>query len=215
MLKLKESQRVEFKTSFGKEVIISLVAFANTQGGKVILGMSDDGQVTGVDIGPETLQRYLNEIKTATYPQLIPNADISEIDGRTVVIFEINEFPVKPVSYKNRYYRRVKNSNHLLTLDEIVDFQQQSLNVSYDSCPLNERLSSLDIKLIERFVDNVNSRGRINLKDNLVTNLTKLKLIRNDKPTLAAMLLFGNHGYSIHIGSARTKTVFFANLYVR
>lgn len=45
MLKLKESHKVEFKTSFGKEVIISLVAFANAQGGKVIIGMSDDGRV--------------------------------------------------------------------------------------------------------------------------------------------------------------------------
>ena len=34
ILKLKESHKVEFKTSFGKEVIISLVAFANTQGGQ-------------------------------------------------------------------------------------------------------------------------------------------------------------------------------------
>lgn len=205
MLKLKESHKVEFKTSFGKEVIISLVAFANAQGGKVIIGMSDDGRVTGVNIGPETLQRYLNEIKTATYPQLIPNADVSEIDGKTVVVFEINEFPVKPVSCKNRYYRRVKNSNHLLTLDEIVDLQQQSLKISYDAYPLSERLSSLNINLIERFIDNVNSRGRINLKDDLVTNLTKLKLIRNDKPTLAAMLLFGDHGYSIHIGRFKSE----------
>ena len=205
MVKLKESQKVEFKASFGKEVIISLVAFANAQGGKVIIGMADDGRVTGVDIGPETLQRYLNEIKTATYPQLIPNTDVSEIDGKTVVVFEINEYPVKPVSYKNRYYKRVKNSNHLLTLDEIVDLQQQGLNISYDAYPLNERLSSLDIKLIERFVNNVNSRGRINLKDDLVTNVTKLKLIRNDKPTLAAMLLFGDHGYSIHIGRFKSE----------
>ncbi len=30
---LKESGRVEFKTSFGKEVIMSLAAFANTKGG--------------------------------------------------------------------------------------------------------------------------------------------------------------------------------------
>ena len=205
MVKLKESQKVEFKASFGKEVIISLVAFANAQGGKVIIGMADDGRVTGVDIGPETLQRYLNEIKTATYPQLIPNTDVSEIDGKTVVVFEINEYPVKPVSYKNRYYKRVKNSNHLLTLDEIVDLQQQGLNISYDAYPLNERLSLLDIKLIERFVNNVNSRGRINLKDDLVTNVTKLKLIRNDKPTLAAMLLFGDHGYSIHIGRFKSE----------
>jgi predicted HTH transcriptional regulator len=35
-----ESQQVEHKKAFGKEVIISLVAFANTEGGKVSLGLT-------------------------------------------------------------------------------------------------------------------------------------------------------------------------------
>ncbi|MDI6687830.1 MAG: ATP-binding protein, partial [Desulfobacterales bacterium] len=47
---MKESGTVEFKSSFGKEVIISLVAFANTEGGKVFVGVNDKGKVVGVDI---------------------------------------------------------------------------------------------------------------------------------------------------------------------
>lgn len=50
-----ESQAVEHKKSFGKEVVISLVAFANTDGGKVIVGIDDHGNVCGVDVGQETL----------------------------------------------------------------------------------------------------------------------------------------------------------------
>jgi len=34
-----ESQQIEHKSSFGKEVIISLVAFANTAGGRVVIGI--------------------------------------------------------------------------------------------------------------------------------------------------------------------------------
>ena len=51
--KLKESRNVEFKSSFGKEVIISLVAFANTRGGKVILGVDDKGTAKGIELGSE------------------------------------------------------------------------------------------------------------------------------------------------------------------
>lgn len=87
---------------FGKEVIISLVAFANTDGGRVIVGIDDNGTVCGIDVGPETVQRYLNAIKTSTYPQLFPKIHIQEKDKHTILIFEINEFPIKPVSYKNR-----------------------------------------------------------------------------------------------------------------
>ena len=36
-----ESETVELKTSFSDEVIISLVAFANTNGGTVFIGVSD------------------------------------------------------------------------------------------------------------------------------------------------------------------------------
>jgi ATP-dependent DNA helicase RecG len=133
LIKNGESETVEFKTAFGKEVIISLVAFANTEGGKVVVGVDNAGKSTGLDIGPETEQRYLNEIKISTYPQILPHITLLELDGKHVLVFEINEYPIKPVSYKNRYYKRGKNSNHSLTLDEIVDLQQQSLNISYDA----------------------------------------------------------------------------------
>lgn len=111
-----ETQQIEHKKSFGKEVIISLVAFANTDGGKVIVGVDDKGNVHGVDVGPETLQRYLNEIKVATYPQLFPKIRIEEKKGKYFLVFEVSEYPIKPVAYKNRYYKRVHNSNHPLTL---------------------------------------------------------------------------------------------------
>jgi len=88
-----ETQLVEHKKSFGKEVIISLVAFANTEGGSVIVGVDDDGNPCGLEAGPETVQRCLNEIKVATYPQLVPKARAVEKDGRQIVIFEIPEFP--------------------------------------------------------------------------------------------------------------------------
>jgi predicted HTH transcriptional regulator len=41
-----ESQTIEYRKSFGKEVIISLVAFANTDGGRVYVGMDDTGILT-------------------------------------------------------------------------------------------------------------------------------------------------------------------------
>ena len=215
ILKKGESETVEFKTRFNKETIVSLAAFANTKGGKVVVGVDNKGRVIGIDVRPETVQRYLNEIKVATYPQIMANVDEHQIDGKTVLVFEISEYPVKPISFKNRYYKRVRNSNHMLTLDEIVDLQQQSLNISYDAYPLKENLSSLDTALLEKFVETINSRGRINLQDDLLTNLTKLKLVQAGKPTLAAMLLFGNHGYSIHIGRFKSEDTIIDDLLMK
>ena len=63
LIKQGESQTVEFKTSFQKEVIESVVAFTNTQGGKVFVGVKDDGRIVGVDIKNETLKDWINQIK--------------------------------------------------------------------------------------------------------------------------------------------------------
>ena len=200
-----ESQLVEHKKSFGKEVIISLVAFANSDGGKVIVGIDDKGIVCGVEVGPETLQRYLNEIKVATYPQLLPKTRIDEEGEKHLLVFEVGEYPVKPVAYKNRYYKRVHNSNHLLTLEEIVDLQQQSLSISYDAYPSPNTLSELNKGLIEEFFKRVNSRGRVVLRDDLLTNLVKLKLVRDGKITHAANLLFGDPDFAIRIGRFKSE----------
>ena len=151
----------------------------------------------------------------ATYPQIMPHLTQYEIDHKTVLVFEINEYPVKPVSYKNRYYKRVKNSNHLLALDEIIDLRQQSLNVSYDAYPLEENPASLDSSLMTRFMETAGATGRVNLRDDLFTNLLKLRLIQKGKPTLAAMLLFGNHGYAIHAGRFKSPETIIDDFYTK
>jgi ATP-dependent DNA helicase RecG len=71
-----ESARVEFKTSFQKELIETLVAFANSKGGLVIVGISDAGQITGVDIKAETLQGWVNQCKQNTTPSFIPDIEV-------------------------------------------------------------------------------------------------------------------------------------------
>ena len=190
ILKSGESERTEFKRSFGKEVIISLAAFANTEGGRVVVGVDNSGNPTGISIGPETEKQYLNEIKVATYPQIMPHLIRFEIDRKTVLLFEINEYPVKPVSDKNRYYKRVKNSNHLLALDEIIDLRQQSLNVSYDAYLLAENPASPDTLQMTRFMEKAGATGRVNLQDDLFTNLMKLRFVQDGKPTANKKLSF-------------------------
>ena len=210
-----ESLTIEYKRNFAKEVIISLVAFANSSGGSVMIGMNDDGTPCGVEIGPEMVQRYLNEIKVATYPQLLPKAHVDLLNGKHVVAFEVSEFPIKPVSYKNRYYKRVHNSNHLMTLEEIVALQQECLSVSFDSHPVNLALFAINMGVVERFFSLVNKRGRFSMKDDPLTNLSKLKFIRDGRLTLATVLLFGDHDYSLRIGRFKSESTIIDDLVIK
>lgn len=125
-----ESETVEFKTSFNDQVIVSLVAFANTKGGSVYVGISDNGTIKGVKIKKETLQKWVNEIKNKTQPSIIPSMHILKQKDKKVVCIKVNEFPVKPLSFKGRYYKRRNNSNHQLSPNEITDMNLQSLQIS-------------------------------------------------------------------------------------
>ena len=53
-----ESQTAEFKTSFQKQVIESVVAFANAKGGKIFIGIKDNGTIQGIDIGQSCIQLF-------------------------------------------------------------------------------------------------------------------------------------------------------------
>ncbi len=50
-----ESETLEFKASFQKEVLESIAAFANTRGGKVLLGVGDTGELLGLQLSHERL----------------------------------------------------------------------------------------------------------------------------------------------------------------
>ncbi|MDR1782983.1 MAG: ATP-binding protein, partial [Dysgonamonadaceae bacterium] len=80
---LKETQHIEFKPRFNEDVIETLVAFANTRGGRILVGVDDNGKpLKKFTVGKESLQNWVNEVKQKTSPQIIPDIDIIEIDGQ-------------------------------------------------------------------------------------------------------------------------------------
>ena len=160
LLNTGESVDIEFKVSFGREVIETLVAFANTVGGTVLIGVNDDATLSGVTIGKETLNDWLVQIKSATSPSIIPDIESHRETGRTIVSIHISEYPVKPVNTRGRYYKRVASSNHQLSLTEINDLYMQSLQLSWDAYEApRHSLDELDVAKIETFITQVNNCG--------------------------------------------------------
>ena len=171
-----ESETVEFKTSFNDEVIISLVAFANTKGGAVFIGISDEREVIGVNLGKETVQRWLNEIKNKTEPAITPANKEHKADDKTYVTIHVQEFPVGLLLFKDRYYKRVNNSNHQLSPAEIADLKLLTLQISRDANPAsNYTLYDIDWNKVNQFTDKVSEKGCFRLSGNIKDNLKKVK----------------------------------------
>ena len=131
-LPINESLTVEFKSSFNKDVIETLVAFANASGGTVFIGASDNGKPQGVNIEKDTVQNWVNEIKNETEPQIIPELKTLDIGGKDIVALSVCEYPVKPVSTRGRFFKRINNLNHLLGAVEIADEHLKTINSSWD-----------------------------------------------------------------------------------
>ena len=82
-----ETQSVELKESLRlkDEIGETVSAFSNSDGGAVLIGVSNSGVVSGVDIGKNTLEEFANYIKRNTDPQIFPSVKIQEVDGKKVV----------------------------------------------------------------------------------------------------------------------------------
>jgi len=132
IIKQGENETTEFKTSFSDEVIVSLVAFANAKGGSVFIGVDDNGILKGVHLQTESVQNWINEIKTKTAPPLIPDAEVLDYKNQKILVFYIQEYPIKPVSFRGRYYKRVANANQLMNVNEVVNTHLQTVNTSWD-----------------------------------------------------------------------------------
>jgi ATP-dependent DNA helicase RecG len=210
-----ETEYIEFKLRFNDEVIESLTAFANTKGGKVLVGVKDNGApVKNFTIGRETVQECLNEIKNKTEPTIIPDVNIVNYQGSEVIEFSIPEFPVKPVACRGRYFKRVKNSNHQLNPVEIADIYMQSMQYSWDSYPYNgANIDSLNKGKIRAFITKVNSIGRFQLPKSPEAALQKLRMLKDNVPSNAAMILFSKENllYNVHIGRFKTPSLIIAD----
>jgi ATP-dependent DNA helicase RecG len=193
LIKRGESKTVEFKETFDNKTIETAVAFANTRGGHIVIGVSDKGAKKGVQIGKETLIGWTNKISQGTQPRIIPEVESSEIESKIIAVIQIKEFPIKPVSTKGRCYRRVGNSNRLMTPQDIAEMHLHSTGTSWDKTPAPDAtLSDIDPEKIKSYIRRSRDAGRRDVGDHEepFEILKKLELVKEGKLTWAALLLF-------------------------
>lgn len=211
-----EGETLEFKSSFNKAVIETIIAMSNKKGGKIILGIKNDKKIIGVTVTEETIQKWINEIKQNTQPSVFPDFELIYVENKNIIIISIDEFPLKPVTYKDRAYIRLKNSNHKLNIDEITEMRNLSLNYSFDSFKVDTSYNELDTKALEVFQNRMEISGRFKPSKSIKDDLIKLDLIKKEgKLTRAAELLFGNHKTNIHIGRFKSQTTIIDDLMIR
>lgn len=98
---LYESERMEYKSRLIDDIYKEVIAFANTDGGVIYLGIDDKGNLVGIDDVDETYTRLTNGIRDAIAPDVTMFVRYVLQDNKVIQI-EVNEGSYKPYYLKSK-----------------------------------------------------------------------------------------------------------------
>lgn len=122
-----EGSMLEYKETISSGLARELVAFANTAGGKNLLGVRDDGSVRGIKDTNDIRARIQDIARNCDPPVKIL---ITHID--TVTIITVRESSEKPVQCSDGFFWRQGAVTQKLTRDEIRTFFQKEGAIRFD-----------------------------------------------------------------------------------
>lgn len=193
-----ENESLEFKESprLKEEIGQAVSAFSNANGGSILIGVSNDGKVIGVDIGRNTIEELANYTKRNTDPPIFPSLKVLDVEGKKIIMIEVKESAEKPVFFKNHAYKRVGKTNQRISSSELRKLAKESgARVYWDEQICKEAgLENIDWEFVKDFFipgyEKFSERGIIGTPEEL---LEALSCIKEGKPTNAGILLFGKN----------------------
>lgn len=188
LLKEGEGLTIEFKESFSSKLDKDMVAFANTHGGCIFLGVDDSGKIVGQNLAND-LKAKINSLARNCEPGVTVKG-IEQI--AQVVVITIAESAEKPHSCSAGYYRRLDAATQKMNQKELkLLFEASSSKPRFED-QVNKDASWEDISSskIKRFL----TETRITLDKVEPKKLLKsLRLASGDKINNAGVLFFAEN----------------------
>ena len=127
-----EDYKTEFKEQADKSLDREIVAFANSSGGHIYIGITDAGKVKGINITNKLKSQIQNIAKNCD-----PKIDVSfqEMEKEKILIIEVKNSGDKPHKCSSGFYIRSGASSQKLTRDEIRSFMEEEGILRFDSLP--------------------------------------------------------------------------------
>ena len=94
----KESIHLELKKEYVKDILKTVIAFANTSGGKIYIGIDDDGKVLGVQRLDTDILKLSNSIRDSIKPDitLFTSILVEKIDSNDVIVVDVQKGASSP-----------------------------------------------------------------------------------------------------------------------
>ena len=138
-----ESKNIEYKVTLpdkSEKYMKTIVAFANTQGGKLIIGVDDkEHHVVGVENDElfQLMDRIANSVSDCCEPQIIPEIEPQTLDGKSVIIVSVEAGKNRPYYLKskgkeNGTYIRVAGTSRQAFPEKIKELEMEGARISWD-----------------------------------------------------------------------------------
>lgn len=196
LAKLPESKTLEFKrdTSSLDSILKSIIAFANTAGGIILIGVEDDGTIVGLADPHHIQEQVANAIAHRIKPQILPDFHVIEAEGKSTLVIQVDHLPA-PYYLENKgendgVYIRLGNTNRIAGKEMITEIKRAHHYPFFDKSPCD---NATEIDLDKQLIQTVFS------KQDFIIDTAKLLslgiLIRKGKRIVASnggIILFGN-----------------------
>jgi predicted HTH transcriptional regulator len=138
-----ESKNVEYKVTLpdkSEKYMKTIVAFANTQGGKLVVGIDDKThEIVGVEneILFQVMDGIANAVSDSCMPQIIPDIEPQTVDGKTVIVVSVEAGKNRPYYLKskgkeNGTYIRVAGTSRQAFPEKIRELEMEGARISWD-----------------------------------------------------------------------------------
>ena len=132
-----ESKTLEFKEQMpaNQSIVKTVIAFANTSGGKLIIGVNDDREIVGITDDIFELQDKISSIiYESCYPALLPHMYTKNIEGKILLVIDVNRgslvpYYVKSEGKENGVYIRIGATNRKADRESILELERQRTNI--------------------------------------------------------------------------------------
>ena len=186
-----EQQNIEYKQSWHDDYLKWVCGFANAQGGVIVVGKDDSGNMFGVAESKKLMDDIPNKIRNAM--GITVEVNLHEENGNHFIEIITPPYSV-PISLRGRYYYRSGSTKHELTGASLNEFLLKKSGKTWDDViEPRANFEDIDEKAVNTFLKASENAGRLPENNGLsIPELfEKLRLIENGQLKRSALVLFG------------------------
>ena len=127
-----ESQNIEYKREWSDEYIKWICGFANSQGGKIYIGIDDDGEVNELKNAKKLLEDIPNKVKDVL--GIMVDVNLKTKSKKNYIEIVVEKYPY-PVNYKGQYFFRSGSTKQELKGAALDRFILKKQGVRWDGVP--------------------------------------------------------------------------------